>query len=231
MESFNPEDLWKWMQRYEDRTAGQVLAIAHNGNLSNGIMFPKVESFLRRGADKARAETRARWEPLYEATQIKGDGETHPFLSPDDEFADYETWDQGNLDLSTLKEDEMLQYEYARSALGLGMQLEQDLGVNPYKFGMIGATDSHTGLATADENNFFGKHSGYEPSAERYKHEFMRVGDAVLMLSRLESPPLRLLLGGDVLGATRAKLADFQASMDEWEAVTLDVGFPEDGGA
>jgi hypothetical protein len=136
-----------------------------------------VESFARKGADRAYAETRARWEPLYEATQIKGDGETHPFLSPDDEFADYETWDQGNLDLSVLKTNDMLQFEYARSALGIGLQIGDRVGVNPYKFGMIGSTDSHTGLATAEEDNFFGKHSGAEPSAKRWEHPMAKVGD------------------------------------------------------
>ncbi len=173
-----PEDLWKWMQAYEDKTGGSVLAIAHNGNLSNGLMFPKVESFGKKAADRKYAETRARWEPLYEATQIKGDGETHPFLSPDDKFADYETWDQGNLDLSAPKTDDMLQYEYARSGLGIGMQIEERTGTNPYKFGMIGSTDSHTGLATAEEDNFFGKHSGAEPSAKRWEHPMAKLGDA-----------------------------------------------------
>ena len=111
-------------------------------------------------------------------TQIKGDGETHPLLSPNDEFADYETWDQGNLDLSVLKEQEMLQYEYARSALQLGLEIEQRLGVNPYKFGLIGSTDSHTGPATAEEDNFFGKHSGAEPSPKRWEHPMAKAGDA-----------------------------------------------------
>jgi hypothetical protein len=175
--SDNPRDLWKWMQAYEDKTGGQLLAIAHNGNLSNGIMFPIIESFTGKPVDLEYATTRDKWEPLYEATQIKGDGEAHPFLSPDDEFADYETWDQGNLDLSVLKENEMLQYEYARSALQIGLQLEKELGINPYKFGMIGSTDSHTGLATAGENNFFGKHSGSEPGPERYAHPMAEVGD------------------------------------------------------
>ncbi|UCG73638.1 MAG: DUF3604 domain-containing protein [Chromatiales bacterium] len=168
--SDNPRDLWNWLQTYEDKTGGQIMAIAHNGNLSNGIMFPLRDSFTNKRLDRAYAETRSRWEPLYEVTQIKGDGETHPLLSPEDEFADYETWDQGNLDLSVPKEDDMLQFEYARSALQIGLQLEEELGVNPYQFGMIGATDSHTGLATAEEENFFGKHSGTEPSPERYKH-------------------------------------------------------------
>ena len=176
--SDDPRDLWRWLQNYEERTGGRVLAIAHNGNLSNGIMFPWIESFTGRPIDVEYAETRSRWEPLYEATQIKGDGETHPFLSPTDEFADYETWDQGNLDLSVMKQDDMLQYEYARSALQIGLQAQASLGVNPYKFGMIGSTDSHTGLATAEEENFFGKHSGAEPSPKRWEHPMAKVGDA-----------------------------------------------------
>ncbi|NOQ98083.1 MAG: DUF3604 domain-containing protein [Calditrichae bacterium] len=168
--SDNPRDLWKWMNTYESKSGGNILAIAHNGNLSNGIMFPIVDSFTGKSINRAYAETRTKWEPLYEATQIKGDGEAHSYLSPNDEFADYETWDKGNLDLSVPKKKEMLQYEYARTALQTGLQLQKKLGVNPYKFGMIGSTDSHTGLATAEEENFYGKHSGVEPSAERYKH-------------------------------------------------------------
>jgi len=175
----NARDLWNWMQTYEDRTGGRVLSIAHNGNMSNGWMFPTVE--LAHGAgtvDQEYVETRARWEPLYEATQIKGDGETHPYLSNNDEFADYETWDVGNLDLSEFKTDEMLEREYARSGLQLGMQLEQQFGTNPYKFGMIGSSDTHTGLATVEEDNFFGKHSGTEPSPQRWEHPMAKIGDA-----------------------------------------------------
>ncbi|MEE9184346.1 MAG: DUF3604 domain-containing protein [Acidimicrobiia bacterium] len=175
--SDNPRDLWKWMQKYKEKTGGRLLAIAHNGNLSNGIMFPLVESFTGKAVDRAYAETRAKWEPLYEVTQIKGDGEAHPYLSPNDEFADYETWDQANLDLSVPKQNDMLQYEYARSALQLGLVLEQKLGINPYKFGMIGSTDSHTGLATAEEENFFAKHSGAEPGPKRWEHPMAKVGD------------------------------------------------------
>jgi hypothetical protein len=175
--SDNPRDLWNWMQAYEDKSSGRLLAIAHNGNLSNGIMFPVNDSFTGKPLDLEYATTRAKWEPLYEATQIKGDGEAHPFLSPDDEFADYETWDQGNLDLSAIKENDMLQYEYARQGLQTGLLLEDSLGVNPYKFGMIGSTDSHTGLATAEEENFFGKHSGAEPSPKRWEHPMAKVGD------------------------------------------------------
>ncbi len=174
--STNPVDLWKWMDSYETKTAGQVLALAHNGNLSNGIMFPEIKACGQK-IKKKYVETRARWEPLYEVTQIKGDGEAHPFLSPNDEFADYGTWDQGNLDLSVMKKNEMLQFEYARSALKIGLRLENKLGTNPYQFGLIGSTDSHTALATAEEDNFFGKHSGGEPNKDRYKHPMAKMGD------------------------------------------------------
>ncbi len=168
--SDNPEDLWKALQAYEDRTGGSILAIPHNGNLSNGIMFPEINPVTGKPITRAYAEARMRWEPLIEVSQIKGDGETHPFLSPDDEFADYETWDKGNLDLSGMKKNSMLQYEYGRSALKLGLKLEKKLGVNPYKFGQSAATDSHTALATAAEENFFGKHSGNEPTDHRWNH-------------------------------------------------------------
>jgi len=167
-ESFNPEDLWKWMERYEIKTNGDVLALAHNGNLSNGIMFPvEVNPATGKPLDGNYAKERIKWEPLYEITQIKGDGEAHPFLSPNDEFADYENWQKGNLNLSVRKTDDMLQYEYTREALKNGLKMEAKLGTNPYKFGVVGSTDSHTSLATAEEDNFFGKHSGNEPSAHR----------------------------------------------------------------
>jgi hypothetical protein len=179
--SDNPRDLWKWMAAYEEKTGGDVLAIAHNGNLSNGRMFPLIESFTGKPVDAEYVATRQRWERLYEATQIKGDGEAHPFLSPNDEFADYETWDKGNLDLSEIKKPEMLEFEYARSALKNGLKLEQQLGTNPYKFGMIGSTDSHTGLTAVEEDNFFGKTSSSEPSPERVRHPFIKRGDAVIM--------------------------------------------------
>ncbi len=176
----DPETLWKQLEAYEESTGGQVLAIAHNGNLSNGIMFAETrmngEPF-----DETYVKNRIKWEPLYEATQIKGDGEAHPFLSPNDEFADFENWDFGNLDLSVSKTDDMLVGEYTRSALKLGLKLKNELGTNPYKFGLIGSTDSHTTLATADDNNFFGKASNVEPSAERWKHPFVTSDQGVIM--------------------------------------------------
>ena len=169
----NPLDLYKWLEDYEKKTGGQALALAHNGNLSNGWMFPMVETYHGGKVDKNYVELRAKWEPLYEVTQIKGDGEAHPSLSPTDEFADYENWATGNLDLTELKKPEMLQYEYAREALKNGLVLEAKLGTNPYKFGMVGATDSHTGLATAEEENFFGKSVSVEPSKTRISHPFI----------------------------------------------------------
>jgi hypothetical protein len=179
--SDNPRDLWKWMAAYEEKTGGEVLAIAHNGNLSNGRMFPMIEPGTGKKIDRPYAETRARWERLYEATQIKGDGETHPLLSPNDEFANYERWDKGNLDLSELKKPEMLEFEYARSALKNGLKLERELGVNPYKFGMIGSTDAHTGLAAVEEDNFFGKTTSSEPGPTRATHPFVKTEKAVIM--------------------------------------------------
>ncbi len=177
----NPRDLWNWMQQYEDRTNGDVLAIAHNGNLANGIMFPFEAQWNGTKLDKEYVTQRAKWEPMYEATQIKGDGEAHPFLSPNDEFADYETWDKGNLNLSQKKTNDMLAGEYAREALKRGLALEAKHGINPYKFGMVGSTDSHTSLATAQEDNFFGKHSGTEPNATRPMHVVGQFGDQKIL--------------------------------------------------
>lgn len=175
--SINPQDLWKWMQRYEDTTGGKVLALAHNGNLSNGKMFPVEKNPNTGGAiDAEYVRARARWEPLFEVTQIKGDSESHPALSPDDEFADFETWDRGNASLAFLKTPEMLPYEYAREALKNGLKLERQLGVNPYQFGMVGSTDTHTGLTTADENYFFGKFVHEEPVAKRMHTPMVNTG-------------------------------------------------------
>ena len=177
----DPRDLWKYMTDYEKKTDGEILAIAHNGNLSNGIMFPLKAQWNGKKLDKTYVRERSKWEPLYEATQIKGDGEAHPFLSPEDEFADYETWAIGNLDVSVAKTNDMLAGEYAREALKRGLAIESKLGTNPYKFGMIGATDSHTSLATAEEDNFFGKHTGYEPKPGRLSHPFMQNENGSIM--------------------------------------------------
>jgi Protein of unknown function (DUF3604) len=177
----NPRDLWKYLANYEENTGGEILAIAHNGNLSNGIMFPLEAQYDGTKLDESYVTQRAKWEPVYEATQIKGDGEAHPLLSPDDEFADFETWDAGNLDLTEAKTDDMLAGEYARSGLKRGLKIEAKLGINPYKFGLIGATDSHTSLASIEEENFYGKHPGTEPSPERMTRFFTKTDKGQIM--------------------------------------------------
>jgi hypothetical protein len=172
--STDPLVLYKWLEDYEKNQQGQAFAFSHNGNLSNGWMFPTESTYAGGVVDENYVKLRAKWEPHYEITQIKGDGEAHPYLSPEDEFADYENWDVGNLDISQLKKPEMLKGEYAREALKQGLALEAKLGYNPYKFGVGGATDSHTSLATADEDNFFGKSTSVEPSKDRVSHPFVK---------------------------------------------------------
>ena len=168
-DSQNPEDLWRHLSVLEQKIGAEFLAIPHNGNLSNGRMF-NVESFDGKPLSQDLAALRARFEKIVEVTQIKGDSEAHPMLSPNDEFADYETWDRSNLDGTEAKKPGMIQSEYAREALKTGLKLEKKLGVNPFKFGMIGSTDSHTAMAAVEEENFFGKHSGVEPEKHRWEH-------------------------------------------------------------
>ena len=170
-DSSDPEDLWRWMAGYEKATGGRVLAIPHNGNLSNGVMF-QLEAMDGKPIDRDYAERRARWEPLYEVTQMKGDGEAHPALSPNDEFADYGSWDRGNWN-GEKKTPAMLPQEYARGALKLGLAQAQKLGVNPFKFGLVGATDAHTSLSTTREENYFGKVSPMEPGPDRWKDQIV----------------------------------------------------------
>ena len=172
--STDPLELFKWLENYQSKTGGDAFAFAHNGNLSNGWLFPTEKTYHDGRVDENYVKLRSKWEPHYEITQIKGDGEAHPTLSPEDEFADYENWDVGNLDLSELKKPEMLKGEYAREALKQGLVLEAKFGFNPYKFGFGGATDSHTALATAEEDNFFGKSTSVEPSATRIQHPFIK---------------------------------------------------------
>ena len=163
-DSEDPENLWAYMTGYEQKTGGRMLAIPHNGNLSLGLMFDSVTLTSKKPLDRAYAERRMRWEPIYEVTQIKGDGEAHPALSPNDEFANFEKWDKGSFGPGAHTPD-MLPREYAREALKRGLQFEDKLGANPFKFGMIGSSDSHTALATTTEDNFFGKLTPLEPSA------------------------------------------------------------------
>jgi hypothetical protein len=171
-DSEDPEKLWEWMAKYEEKVGGNVLAIPHNGNLSNGRMFEDVD-FQGNPLSKDYAERRARFEVLQEVMQTKGNSETHPTLSPNDEFADYGIagWDYGNLTLEDKPESpEMRPYMYLRGGLMQGLAHEQKLGVNPFKFGLIGGTDVHNSLTSIEEDNFYGKHVNQEPRLGRWEH-------------------------------------------------------------
>jgi len=176
-DSQNPADLWKYMDEYVQKTGGQVLAIPHNGNLSNGLMYT-AETYDNKPMDRAYAESRIGHEPLMEVTQIKGDGEAHPYLSPNDEFANFELWDFGNLaDHPVPKKKDMLQYEYARAALKTGLELEAKLGANPYQFGMVGASDAHIGVVDSRQDNFFGQFIWDAPSPTRWQLPMLKYAD------------------------------------------------------
>ncbi len=149
-----PEDLWAWLDETSAAVGTEFVAIPHNSNLSKGTMFPD-RSLRDEAVDTEYAEARRRWESVVEITQIKGDSETHPELSPDDEFADFETFPYY---LQQVAEPYRVQpADYVRAALKTGLELEAEIGLNPYQFGVIGSTDSHTGLASAEEPNFWGK--------------------------------------------------------------------------
>jgi len=170
----DPEKLWQWMSEYEAKTGGRLLAIPHNGNLSNGRMFEET-TFTGGPMTRAYAEARAKWEPLFEVTQIKGQSESHPSLSPNDEFSSWDLWDRGNLN-GEAKKPGMYRTEYWREALKSGLRLDAALGANPFKYGANAATDTHTGLPTADEDNFWGKFKGLEPSPTRWKPAMLGAG-------------------------------------------------------
>ena len=151
-DSERAEDLWAWLDKTESRTGARFVSIPHNSNLSRGMMFPEVdESGQPITAEYARF--RMRWEPVMEMTQVKGDSETHPELSRNDEFADYERYEH----MFGGKGFEPDRGDFARTALLRGLEIDAKVGANPYKFGMIGSTDAHTALATAEEENFWGK--------------------------------------------------------------------------
>lgn len=168
-DSENVEDLWRFMNFYEEKTGGRVLAIPHNGNLSSGTMFLPRHQKTGEPIDADYARMRHRFEPLVEVTQAKGTSETHPMLSPEDEFAGFNIVDNSNLGGIKPTTPDMLPYEYTRAALRRGLQLEQQLGVNPFKFGLIGSTDSHSSLPSTAEDNWWGKSPALEPSPERWK--------------------------------------------------------------
>jgi hypothetical protein len=129
---------------------------------------------------KEWAQERQKWEPLVEVFQMKGQGEAHPSLSPNDEFVvAYELWDKGNLALVP-KQPGMIEHEYIRQALKDGLKIEQDLGANPFKYGMAGGTDTHNALTAEEEDNFFGKLVSVEPRPDRWNEDAIKFGDRVM---------------------------------------------------
>ncbi len=153
-DSMFPEDLWDWLDETSASADADFIAIPHNSNISKGYMFD--EDSLR-GApftDEYLAQ-RMKWERIVEITQIKGDSETHPDLSPDDEFADFETYPYYIQNGYTPYKADV--GDYVRSALKRGLSIGEDTGINPYQFGVIGSTDAHTSLPSAEESNFWGK--------------------------------------------------------------------------
>ena len=165
-DSNDPEALWSALATYEQRVGGDVLAIPHNANVSNGRLFAPLRH-NGQPFDVDYMRKRKRWEPLLEVTQVKGDSETHPQVSPTDRYANFERWDEGNIALTAPKEPWMFAQEYARPVLQRGLAYRAESGVNPFEFGLLGATDSHTGYSAVAEDNFFGKFRSSEPSAER----------------------------------------------------------------
>jgi len=169
-QSEDPEKLWEWMAAYEKRTGGNVLAIPHNGNLSNGRMF-EIETFEGKPLTEDYAQRRQQWEVLQEMIQTKGSSETHPSLATNDEFANYGIagWDYGNLSLTdSLETPTMRLTMYLREGLKRGLEQERKLGTNPFKFGFVGGTDVHNSLTAIEEDNFYGKHVVQEPGPDRW---------------------------------------------------------------
>ena len=150
-----PEDLWQWLDETQQQTGARFLAIPHNSNISKGYMFD--DTTLRGEPITAEyARRRMQWEPVVEVTQIKGDSETRSDFSPEDEFADFENYDY-YIQVGLNNDYKASTADYIRPALKRGLSIGQQVGVNPYKFGLIGSTDAHTGLSTSEEGNFWGK--------------------------------------------------------------------------
>jgi hypothetical protein len=235
IDSPHPEDLWKWLEETAAATGANFVSIPHNSNLSKGTMF--ADKTLRGeplSADYAKA--RRTWEPILEVTQIKGDSETHPALSPSDEFADFELYPY------YLQRDRTAEYipgkaDYARSALREGLRLESELGVNPFQFGMIGSTDSHTGLATAEEPNFWGK-MAYDSVPEKKQGAALAVGPtgwtmsasglaAVWAEDNTREAIVAAFKRREVYATTGPRLrVTFSAAPAEGEAVTMGGNLP-----
>lgn len=150
LDSSRPEDLWQWMDQQRER-GNELLAVPHNGNASDGIMFPVGQSYGGSDLDSEYAATRMRNEPVFELTQIKGTSETHPDLFPNDEFGDFEIWDYTLAATATAPEHK--KGGFAREALICGLKLEQEGNGNAFKYGLIWDSDTRNGAAAIEEDN------------------------------------------------------------------------------
>ncbi len=211
LQSNDAEDLWNYLKKYEEKTGGKVLAIPHNANMSNGRMFA-MTNFKGEEMTQDYATRRANWEPLTEVTQTKGQSESHPTLSPNDEFAaqDINSWDDGNMTYSEMKKPSMLEFEYARAALKNGLLLKSKLGINPFKFGMIGSMDSHTGMSSAEDNNFYGKFGTQSFDKGRASKNYRKSE---------KSPELKRMGWGYVASGYAAVWAKTNSRADIWDAM------------
>ena len=184
LDSWHPEDLWKWMDA-QRKAGNELLAISHNANLSDGWMYPiDVDSFGR-PIDAAWAASRDRNERLVEIKQIKGASETHPLLSPNDEFASYEL-SSGLLGLpADIGRIDRIQGSYGRQALKDGITMQDVRGYNPYKFGMAGGSDSHNTGSPYRQDNFYGGHAQIDGTVDRRMAGVLAFGTLDV---RLENP-------------------------------------------
>ena len=208
-DSMDPVELWQYCDDYENKTGGRVMTVAHNPNLSCGLMF-SVKEKTGAPATTDVATLRSRFDRLTEATQCKGDSETTPELSPDDQFADFERWNKCNIFGMVATTPEMLPYNYVRSALKLGMQHEEKLGIDPFHYGFVGASDNHSSLCTTRAENYFGMAGQAEPRPDRWEMLFMG--------SRI-SPKLNMYMWEALPGGMTAVWAKENTRESIWDAL------------
>ena len=184
-DSDDPENLWVYLENAR-KSGDDVIAIPHNGNLSNGLMFD-TKTLSGKPLTKQYAIARMNNEPLTEIAQGKGQSETHPVLSPNDEFANYELVD---MLLASTEKAKFKTGSYVRQAYGVGQELQAKLGVNPFKYGLEAGTDYHSGFSSTEENNYHGSHSSQDDIEKNYAS----------ILSATESiggePPTKISAGG-----------------------------------
>ncbi|MDB9906607.1 DUF3604 domain-containing protein [Gammaproteobacteria bacterium] len=218
IDSINPEDLWTWMDGLRDQGVDS-LAMPHNSNGSNGQMF-EVETFKGNAIDSEYSEKRMRNEPVVEITQIKGTSDTHPLLSPDDEWADFEIMDKRVG--SRPPTYSMPQGGYVRDAYLRGLTLEWKRQGNPYKFGVIGSSDTHTGAGGFDENNYWSK-AGVLDGTDMGRGSVPLTQDRIDQLTQYADVYDQPISTQEIGGKTYADVG-----FDQWGASGLAVAWAEE---